>query len=176
MSRKTAGVDLAAHHAERALGRARDAEPASDERLGAVIEAAWWLGAGWEAVGKPSGDTANAILLGFWWIRNRSIHDVGMLVRGYGGYSDGYGGSAPPITKTADLYSDEYTDDYRLTEVWGSADEIRPSLTEEDTTGEASRAAYDSHLAGKPIDKTIDRAVARLRAFRVPSRDLAVDL
>jgi hypothetical protein len=165
MSRKTVGVGLAANHAERALGRARGAEPGSEKRLGAVIEAAWWLAAGWEAAGKPSGDSADALLLGFSWIRNRSIHDVGMLVRGYGGYSDGYGGSPPPVAKTADLYSDKYTDDYLLTEVWGSADEIRPFLTEEDKSSEASRAAYASYLAGQPIDQTIDCAVTRLRAL-----------
>ncbi len=161
MPRKTAGVVLAASHAERALGRARDAEPGSEERLGAVVEIAWWLGAGRDA----SGDTADPILRGFWWIRNRSIHDIGMLVRGYGGYSDGYGGSPPPVTKTADLYSDEYTDDYRLTEVWGSAEEIQSSLTENDTTCKASRDAYDAHLADMSIDTTIESAVARLRAL-----------
>lgn len=61
--------------------------------------------------------TDDAVLDGLWWIRNRSIHDVGILVRGYGGHADGYTGSPPPVTKATDLHSNEYANDYRFTEV-----------------------------------------------------------
>jgi hypothetical protein len=141
------------------------AEPRSDQRIGAVIETVWWLGAGWEAAGKPSKDEGDAVLQGMWWIRNRSFHDIGMLVRGFGGYADGYGGSPPPVTKTADVYTDLYEDVYGLTEIWGSLEEIRPTLSMPDETGAEALRAYNSYLAGKPVYDTIMSAVAHLRGI-----------
>lgn len=94
-----------------------------------------------------------------------------MLVRGYGGYAKGYGGSPPPVTKPADLCTDEYTDDYRYTEVWCTSEDIRPTLTEIDRTGESAREAYDSQLAGKPVEETIVATGARLRTLDEADRD-----
>jgi len=165
MSRKVEGVGLAADHAKRALTRATQAASQSHERLGAVIEAAWWLSAGWESAGKPS-EEADAVLQGFWWIRNRTLHDIGMLVRSYGSYADGYGGSPPAVTKTADVYTDVHESTYGMTEIWGSSDEIRPTLTEPDKSSPADREKYDSHLAGRPILGTISDAIARLNDMK----------
>jgi len=162
MSRKVEGVALAADHAQRALDRAAMADAQSQERLGAVIEAVWWLSAGWESAGKPS-DEADGVLQGFRWIRNRTLHDIGMLVRSYGSYADGYGGSPPAVTKTADVYANVYESTYGMTEIWGSSDEIRPTLTEPDKSNPTDREQYDSHLAGRPLLDTISGAIARLR-------------
>lgn len=130
----------------------------SEERLGAIVESAWWLGAGWDASGQPEEED---LLLGFWWIRNRSIHDVAMLIRGYGAYEHGYGGSAPPITRQADVYADRYTPEY-MQEVWASARDIERSLTEEDRTREDAKAAYVGALADRPVLDTIAEAIERL--------------
>ena len=48
---------------------------------------------------------------------------------------------------------------------WGASDDIRPAPTEEDGTGESFREAYDYPLASKPVDESIEAAVARLRAL-----------
>ena len=136
-------------------------EPLSEKRLGAIVGAAWWVGTGWDAADR-SEDVD--LLLGFWWIRNRSIHDVGMLVRGYGGYADGYGGSAPPIPRQADVYSDRSTDEY-MHEVWAPSGEIERSLTEADQTHEKYRRAYEAELAGRPVIDTIAEAVQSLGAL-----------
>lgn len=159
MSVSSAGRRLAADHAERALHRAHDMAQQTEERLAALIEASWWLGAGWEAAGSPDDQS---LLLGFWWIRNRSIHDVSILVRhpgGYaGGYQGGYGGSPSPITRGSKDYSDTHK-----SEVWGSADDIAMFLTGTDKTREDAREAYESLLAGQPVENTIVLAVSRLR-------------
>lgn len=153
------GVLLAADHAQAALSRAVQADAASVKRLGATIEAVWWLGAGWDGLDGPQGEE---LLHGFWWMRNRSIHDVEILVRRFGGYAEGYSGAPPLVTKITDTYQDTYVDEY-ATEVWGSRGEIEPTQTRRDRTKIEARDAYDQFLAGKSIFDTIGDGLARLR-------------
>lgn len=152
------GVRLAVDHAERALDRAEKAEIGTDPRVGALIEAVWWVGAAWEASGRPKA----GVLSGFYWLRNRSLHDVAVLVRRYGGYQHGYAGSPSPVTKTADPYSDTYSDRYQEGEVWGILSEIEPALTEPDRS-KGLRTHYVSHLEGREVMRTIETAIGELR-------------
>ncbi len=156
MSRQSAGVTLAVNHAERALKRATDAGTDTEERLSAVIEAVWWVGAGWDAAGRPD-SRADAVLLGFWWVRNRSIHDVTMLV----GKPEAYAGSPPTIRRSPGVN----TGDAIVSEVWGSMDEIKWSLTGDDFSKPQHRVAYASALEGNQVGDTIREGLTRLRTL-----------
>jgi hypothetical protein len=156
--RRLDGVRLAVEHAERALDRAGKTDIGTDLRLGAIIEAEWWIGAAREASKRPK----TGVLGGFLWVRNRSLHDVAMLVRRYGSYEHGYAGSPSPVTKAVDLYSDTYRDRYEEKEVWGILSEIEPTLTETDKS-RTLRSHYVSHLQGREVVQTIETAISELR-------------
>jgi hypothetical protein len=163
MFRQSAGVILALDHAERALHSATRAGTDTEERLGAVIEAIWWIGAGWDSAGRPD-SRADTVLLGFWWVRNRSIHDIKLLV---GDIGDMAGGDTISAARTLplDTGSGAINGSGRLdSTIWGSMEEVR-SPGPEDSSKPQHRVAYASVLEGNPVETTIRQGLIRLRAL-----------
>lgn len=165
MSRQSAGVTLALDYGQRALHRLADAGVDNDERLSAVIEAVWWVGAGWDAAGRPDSQ-ADAVLLGFWWVRNRSIQDVTRLVGESEAHTVGSNGADKGSSPTSEHPDTDRRPNLPISDdVWGSMDEVRSSFHAEDISKPQHRVAYASALEGNSVEDTIRRGLMRLRAI-----------
>ncbi|HJR92154.1 MAG TPA: hypothetical protein VJ938_06925 [Acidimicrobiia bacterium] len=98
----------------------------------------------------------------FWWVRNRSIHGVGVLTRGYGDYEQGYEGSPPLMTRSAGVYLDVYTNHYPAIQVWGESEQII-ERSHTDRYQREDPEVYDEKLAGREIEQSIRNAITALR-------------
>jgi hypothetical protein len=125
------------------------AERDEDGVMAAVAEAAmwacaldqrWWKRVGYE--GRREGDPDGRLLPGLRWARNQGVHQLVALHR----VSDRAGMGFP--------LSFPMSFGWQVT--WLSRDQV----PEEDRIDERLRAAYDEHLAGRPVRGTLEYAVA----------------